>query len=44
MLRVDSENASFKVEIPKENATIECTIRFLQSITQVGKPPSIWLG
>lgn len=44
MLRFDSENTFFEAETPKENATIEGTITFIQSIMQVGKPPSSWVG
>lgn len=44
MLRVDSENAFFEAETPKENAIIEGTITFMQGIMRVGKPPSSWVG
>jgi len=45
MLRVDSENTFFEAETPKKkNAVIEGTLTFMQSIMQVGKPPSSWVG
>jgi len=44
MLRVDSENTFFEAETPKENAAFEGTIMFMQSIMQVGKPRSSWIG
>jgi len=43
MLIVDSENTFFEVQTSKENAAIEGTITFMQSIMQVGKPPSSWV-
>jgi hypothetical protein len=44
MLRVDCESTFFEAETPKESAGIEGTITFMQSIMQVGKPPSSWVG
>jgi hypothetical protein len=40
MLRADSENTFFEVQTSKENAAIEGTVTFMQSIMQVVKPPS----
>jgi len=44
MLIFDCENTFFEAETPKENATIDGTIMFMQRIMQVGKPPSSWVG